>query len=88
MLHVRPTYLVLLALGKKNAISHDASQVLPHSVGLFKIVDLGHQQLAQGLGVDRDHPFEITGNIVADEAFPRERLDPLADLFIRGVKEE
>jgi hypothetical protein len=43
-------YLVLIALGKQDAITGNAAQIIADWLGLLKVIDLGHKQLAQCLG--------------------------------------
>ena len=67
---------MFITLSKQDTIAHYTAQTLSQRPGLFKVIDLGDQQFAKGLGAGDNHPFHISDSVESDESFMGQRLRP------------
>lgn len=79
---------MLVAFRKEDAISDDATQLRGYKWGFRKIVYFGHQDLTQGLWVGHDDSLQVAHDVVPQNAFVRQSLDPFFELLVWSLQKE
>lgn len=81
-------YPVLISFSKQDAIADNPTQALLHGCGLCKIVHFGHKELTQSFGTSQDDSFQVSHDIVAQEALAGKDLDAFPQLCVWRLEEQ